>query len=213
TASSAQQIVTQLAALPAGTRLTLMTPILKEVGIDAAEKAVASLRERGFSRVVVNGATTTVDDLDLQKLGPTISLQLVVDRVVVKDGISTRLTDSVELALRQELPVVIADLHDGRLLQFSERLYCVEHDCELPTPTPGLFSHTTAEGRCETCRGRGHSDVLDPSKVIPNPHLTLRQGALAVFGQPGTVSAAILLDRLLREVSLDPDVPWAQLEV
>lgn len=212
-ASSAQEIVASLAALPTGTRLTLMTPILKNAAAHAVATAVASLRERGFSRVNVNGETIGMDELESRRLSVETTLHLVVDRVVVKEGILGRLTDSVELGLRQNLPVLLADLHDGRIWQFCETLYCSEHGCQLPTPTPSLFSHTTTVGRCGTCSGLGYHDALDPVKVVPNPHLTLRHGAIAAFGPPGTVAAALLLDRLLAKVRLDPDVPWQDLAI
>lgn len=211
-ASSAQQMVAHLAALPVGTRISLMTPIASRASAAEVIHAIDSLRERGFSRVSLNGVTSSLDELDSTKLPGSSSLHLVVDRVAIKEGITSRLTDSVELALRQNLPVLIADLHDGRVLEFSEGLYCSEHDCQLPRLTPALFSHT-AEGRCRTCGGLGYHDTLDRAKVVPNANLTLRQGALAVFGQPGTVSSSILLDRLLDLVRLDPDLPWQRLNV
>ncbi len=211
-ASSAQQMVRTLSELPHGTRVTLMTPLLRDASSADVTATLVTLRERGFSRVNVNGVNATLDEVDVGALPQRTTLHLVVDRVVIKDGITARLTDSVELALRQTLPVVLADLNDGRVLEFSERLYCAKHDCQLPTPTPALFSHTSPEGRCPTCGGLGYHDVLDAKKVGSNSALTLRQGALAVFGQPGTVASAVLLNRLLERVPLDPDTAWSQID-
>lgn len=210
-AFTAQQMALQLLALPTGTRLTLLTPLHTAASANQVEQTAASLIERGFTRARLNGTVMTLEELGRVELPPKNAVDLVVDRVIVKDGIRARLTDSIELALRQSTPVLFADTHDGGELRFSETLYCPEHDCQLPSPSPALFSHQSEAGWCQTCLGLGHHDQLDPARVVPNPGLTLRQGALAAFGPPGSVAAALLLDELLAAIPLNPDVAWREL--
>lgn len=212
-AHSVQQIVSHLERLPAGTRLTLSTPILADGTRVEVTAALDSLRERGFARVELNGSLTLLDDVDSNALPSRNELRLVVDRLVIKDGITSRLTDSVELALRQGTSVVLADLGDGEILNFSETLYCPVHNASVPAPVSALFSHQSPRGACPTCDGVGYRQTLDPTRVVPNPRLTLRGGALAVLGSPGSLAHAILLGKMQKLAPLDADVPWAALEL
>lgn len=208
---TAEQITNRLASLATGTKLTLMTPLLRNASREETARTIALQREKGFARVTLNGAALMVDDFQPSLLLEHNTVHLVIDRVVVKEGVTSRLADSVELALKQSTPVVLADLHDGRVLEFCERLHCSEHERDLPSPTAALFSPNTALGACDKCLGLGYHERLAPSAAVPNPRLSLRQGALAVFGRPGSVGAAVQLGQLLKRFPVDADLAFEEL--
>lgn len=212
-AHTAQSIVRELEAQPAGTKMTLLAPIVSDAPKERITEALTALKLDGFARVTLDGVATLIDDVNPATLAATSSLELVVDRLIAKPGSTSRIADSVELALRRGNGVMLVDFHDGRIVSFSETLYCHEHRAQVPSLEPNLFSHMSPQGACPRCNGRGSLDVLVPERVVPNPALTLRQGALAIFGVPGSVGYALLLNKLTKLTPLDTDTPWHALQV
>lgn len=212
-AHTAQSIVRELEAQPAGTKMTLMAPITHDASPKRITEALTALKADGFARVALDGVPALVDEVNSSTLPARSSLDLVVDRLIAKPGSTSRITDSVELSLRQGNGVMLVDFHDGRVVSFSETLYCYEHKAQLPSLEPNLFSHMSPQGACPRCSGRGSLDVLVPDRVVPNPALTLRQGVLAIFGVPGSVGYALLLNKLSKLTGVEADTPWHSLAV
>lgn len=211
-AYSAQQMVDKLEAQPVGTRLTLLAPLHRRAPIEELRSTVQQLRESGYVRVRYNGVTELIEELQIPEHAEMGDLDLVVDRLVLREGLRTRLSDSVELALREGRGTIAVDTMDGTTPQtYSETLHCAQHQQTLPKPEPALFSFNTRLGACPACTGLGVQQELVSERLVPNGALSLRQGALAPLGRPGSLAYAAMLDELVRATGVDPDVPWTRL--
>lgn len=209
-AYSAQQIVDIIEQQPAGTRLTLLAPLLRQATPPALSETLGRLQAAGYVRVRHNGEVVLLEELLAQSItSGDHDLDLVVDRLVLRQGLRARIADSVELALREGHGSLSVDVMDGTPPRtYSETLHCGVHGATLPAPDPGLFSFNTKLGACPGCSGSGVQRELSPERLVPNPRLTLRQGALAPFGRPGSLAYATLVDELVQGLGADSDVPW-----
>ncbi len=182
-AQTVVEIVDRLLALPAGTKMILLAPV---VGARKGEhqKIFEKLRKSGFARVRVGKV--------IHELGEEITLdkkkkhdiEVVVDRLVVKDNLVKRLTGSVELALRTSEGTMVVELPDQKEeLFFSERFACDYCGLSFPELTPQLFSFNSPQGACPQCDGLGANVFFDPDLVVPNPGLSLREGAVAPWAK------------------------------
>ncbi len=182
-AQTVVEIVDKLMELPAGTKMIILAPV---VGARKGEhaKIFEKLRKNGFVRVRVGGEIKELsEEINLDKRKKH-NIEVVVDRLVVKDNIIKRLTDSVELALRSSEGVLLAFLPDsGEELFFSERFACDYCGLSFPELTPQLFSFNSPQGACPNCDGLGANVFFDPDLVIPNPCLSLREGAVAPWSK------------------------------
>ena len=216
-AQSAQQIVDQLLALPEGTRLQLLAPMVRGRKGEYAE-VFKELMAKGFVRVRVDGQVHEVEAapaLD-KKLSHTI--EAVVDRLVVAKGQSSRFTDSVETALRLSDGLVVADLVDldaddaQRERRYSEKRACPnEHELALESIEPRTFSFNAPYGACPECTGLGFHLEVDPDLVVPNPELSIMAGAIQPWGGASWEYYAHLLASLGEELGFTLDQPWRAL--
>jgi excinuclease ABC subunit A len=212
---SPQDIVDQLMSLDEGARLTLLAPIL--TGRKGEHRAVmARLLKDGFVRARVDGQLVDLSEppeLDKKKKH---TIEVVVDRVVVKQGADRRLTDSVELALRMGEGRLIAWRHgrdgeeDSEEL-FSERLACDVCGVSLPELTPQLFSFNSPQGACPTCDGLGERVYFDPDLVVPDPSLSVSQGALAPWANRDSPYHFQTLKALAKHLGFDLYKPFDKL--
>ena len=174
---SAEQIVEQVLALPEGTRFTVDAPVVR--GRKGEFKDLfESLRADGYTRVKVDGEQRMLEDaIDLDKqIRHTISV--VVDRLAMKQGLRTRLTDSIETALRLAEGLVEVSEVDGATHTYSETFACPEDGISLPELAPRIFSFNSPHGACPRCTGLGMQREIDPDLVVPDPTLSIAQGAL-----------------------------------
>ncbi|MCC6627526.1 MAG: excinuclease ABC subunit UvrA [Chloroflexi bacterium] len=182
TQQAPQQIVETLQALPDGTRLLVLAPLVKDRK-GTYEKVFDDVRRAGYVRVRVDGQVRELDEkFELQRYKQH-TIEVVVDRLVVRrgedaEGDRTRLVDSVEQALRLGSGVITVSVVDGEELVFSEKLACPEHGSILPEIEPRTFSFNSPHGACPTCAGLGTMLEFDPDLIIPNKDLTLAQGAI-----------------------------------
>jgi excinuclease ABC subunit A len=191
TRQSAQEIVDAVEALPDGSRLMLLAPVIR--GRKGTHQAILEeIRKSGFVRARVDGQVYELDDdiqMDRYKIH---TIEAVVDRLVIRhsgddediQAFRSRLTDSIETALKfGDGYLTIQDLTDGdkpRDLNFSEYLACPEHGSVLPEIEPRTFSFNTPHGACPDCQGLGGKLEIDPALLIPDPDLSLNEGAVAV---------------------------------
>lgn len=211
---SAAQIVERLLREPTGTKFSVLAPMLHDVAPNAVMATLTALNAQGFARVVLNGTTVLLGEVAGAELPEVNSLELVVDRIVLRPGIETRLADSVELALKEGASTLFVDFMDGSpVREFSTQLVCRTHRCTLPEPTPELFSFNHRAGACVACNGLGARFRLDKQRAIPNPQLSLRQGAIAPFGAVGSLAYATLVNQFVKHTGLNADVPWADLSL
>jgi excinuclease ABC subunit A len=213
-AQTVQQIVDRILGLGEGSRAAILAPIAR-ARRGELKLEIERLRREGFVRARIDGEVVDLgDELVLDRARPH-DLDVVIDRVVVKDGVKGRLTDSVELALK---------LGEGRLLVdpstetqkveplwMSERFACVECGISLPPIEPRMFSFNGPHGACPACDGIGARTRIDPERVVPDARRTLREGAVAAWGRRGSLSLSTETERAVTALGVDPDVPWSKL--
>ena len=180
------QIVDRILSLPEGTRFMVLSPVVRaQKGMH--EKVFADARKSGFARVRVDGNMYDLtEDIQLDK-NIKHSIDIVVDRLVIREDIRSRLSDSVESALkvadgRVSVLVVNRDGSDGEELEFSQKYACEEHGISFPELEPRMFSFNNPIGACPECAGIGNMQRISVSKLVPNLDLTLRGGAIAANG-------------------------------
>ena len=182
---SLDQIVARILALPEGTRFMVLAPVVRaQKGMH--EKVFADARKSGFARVRVDGNLYDLtESIDLDK-NVRHTVDIVVDRLVIKDDIRSRLSDSVESALRASdgrvTIVTVPREGDAEELEFSQKYACEEHGISFPELEPRMFSFNNPIGACPECSGIGNMQRISVKKLIPHKHLSLRDGGLAVNG-------------------------------
>ena len=219
TRQTPQQIVDQLLELGEGTRFQILAPVVRGRKGEFVE-LFKELTAKGYSRARVDGELVQLSEPP--KLGKQFkhTIEVVVDRLVVKEGISQRLTDSIETALKLADGRVLADFVDldakdkGRLRAFSEHLACPnEHPLAIDEIEPRSFSFNNPFGACSACSGIGTKLEVDEELIVPNPELSLAEGAIAPWSL-GTATTEYwnrLLEGLSHELGFSMDTPWEKL--
>ncbi|WP_092608862.1 excinuclease ABC subunit UvrA [Actinomyces ruminicola] len=211
-----QQIVDHIRHMEDGTRFQVLAPVIRGRKGEYTE-LFAELQGRGFSRVRVDGATHRLGEVPALNKKLKHSIEVVVDRLVVREGIRQRLTDSVETALGLADGLVIIDLVDlaeddpGREHRYSEKRACPnEHPLQLDEMEPRTFSFNAPYGACPACTGIGSRLEVDPDLVVPDEELTLAEGAVAPWASHQKYFTR-QLQALGEELSFDVDTPWRAL--
>ena len=207
-AYTVQEIVDLLAGKGEGTRLALLAPVERGYTGDLAER-IEQLRREGFVRARVNGAAVDLAEPSGLPNAERYDVDVVVDRIVVREQSKGRITDSVELALALGDGTLLVDWLDGDPpLVLSERLVSWEYGITLPPLEPRLFSFNSPHGACPSCDGLGVVSRVDPRRIVPDPKKTLREGAVVAFGKRGSVQMASEVQAAVTQLGIDPDVPW-----
>src|SRR5437870_6129471 len=207
---SSQQIVHEILDLAPGTKFVLLAPLVKDRKGEHRD-IVEQARKAGFSRVRVDGVVVSFDEdevrLDKKKKH---SIEVVVDRLVAKPGTQQRLQDSVETALRYGEGVVIVSPEGQVEKVMSQHRACHYCNIAFPEPSPPLFSFNSPQGMCPECSGLGTRMEMDPELVVPNPDLTINEGAVKPLGAvgEGTGWGSDLVRAVARERGIDLNKPW-----
>ena len=211
-----QQIVDQVRSLPEGTRFQVLAPVVRGRKGEYSE-LFGELRGRGFNRVRVDGAAERLDNPPTLNKRLKHDIEVIVDRLVVREGIRQRLTDSVETALGLAEGLVIIELVDlpeddpHRERRYSEKRACPnEHPLALDEMEPRTFSFNAPYGACPACTGIGTRLEVDPELVVPDEELTLAEGAVAPWSSHQKYFTR-QLEALGKELSFDVDTPWRAL--
>ena len=204
---SVQEMTDTILALPAGTRLALLSP-LPAAAADEPAELLEGLRRQGFTRLRVDDEIVDLEDDPPASLAGR-RLAVYVDRLVVRRGIRSRLADSLETTLRLSGGTVQVAVVDGDDLFFSERHACLACDLELPVPSPQLFSFNNPQGACPRCGGLGQLRAVDADRLC-SAELSLRQGG-ANAGKPPSPYQLQMLQTLADELGFDLDTPFANL--
>jgi len=211
-----QQIVDQVRSLPEGTRFQVLAPIVRGRKGEYSE-LFGELRGRGFNRVRVDGAVERLDNPPTLNKRLKHDIEVIVDRLVVRDGIRQRLTDSVEtaLGLAEGLTIIeqvdLPDDDPDRERRYSEKRACPnEHPLALDEMEPRTFSFNAPYGACPACTGIGTRLEVDPELVVPDEELTLAEGAVAPWSSHQKYFTR-QLEALGKELSFDVDTPWRAL--
>jgi excinuclease ABC subunit A len=207
---SAEQIVDQVLSLPEGTRFTVDAPVVRGRKGEYRE-LFEDLRADGFTRVKVDGRQHLLDEpIELDKqVRHTIAV--VVDRLIMRPDLRARLADSVETALRLADGLVEIAIVDGATLAFSEKFACPDDGISLPELAPRIFSFNSPHGACPRCTGLGTQQEIDPDLVVPDPSLSISEGALV----PWTVINSGFYEQVIQAIAdryeIDLDTAWRDL--
>ena len=176
------QIVDQIMALPEATRIQVMAPVIRGKKGEHT-KVFEDARKSGYVRVRVDGLIYDLtEEIKLEK-NKKHSIEVVVDRLVVKEGINRRLTDSLETASSLSGGLILVNLlQEDRDLTFSQNYACEDCGISIEELSPRMFSFNNPYGACPTCTGLGSQMKIDPEVIIPNPSLSLRDGAISASG-------------------------------
>ncbi len=210
TGQSADQIVEKIMRLDAGAKFTVDAPIVR--GRKGEFKDVLErLRGEGFTRIKVDGETLMLEDEIVLDKKLNHDLSVVVDRLVIKDDLRRRLTDSVETALQLADGLVDVAVIDGETMTFSERFACPDHGVSLAELAPRVFSFNSPHGACTHCHGLGALPELDPSLIEPDANQSLSAGALQPWNVAGTNFFEQLVTAIAERFEVDLDTPWGDL--
>lgn len=175
-----QQIVDHVLAMPQGTRFMVMAPLVRGRKGEHA-KIMDQMRKAGYVRMFVDGEVRTLDEEIKLEKNKKHSLSVVIDRLAVRDGITQRLTDSVETALKLAEGLVEINVIGGETQMYSENFACSDCGISLPEIEPRLFSFNNPMGACQACTGLGMNMELDKSLIIPDGSKTFAEGVIAAL--------------------------------
>src|SRR5882724_10304682 len=219
---SLESIVDQILALSEGTRFTVNAPVVRDRKGEYKD-VLEELRREGFTRVKVDGEQRLLEDeitLD-KKFKHTI--EVVVDRLVMKDDLRQRLTQSVETAATLAEGLVGIDVVDGEAVSsgskaqapssmlFSENFACPEHGVSLPELEPRIFSFNSPHGACPRCTGLGSQLEIDPDLLVPDASLTIAEGALVPWSVGGSSFYEGVIQAVSDRYEIEVDAPWRDL--
>ena len=211
---TSEQIVDQVLQLPEGTRILVLGPVVRGRKGEYS-RIFEDIRRQGFARVRVDGKVVELSEAGELRLAryKQHTVEIVVDRLVVRPAARKRLADSMELALRVGNGVALVHVVDGEgeELQFSERFACLHCQRSFEELQPRLFSFNTPYGACPECTGLGTSNELDESLLIPDPRLTLNQGAILPWRSLSSQYHKALLRAVCQQFDIDLDTPVGRL--
>jgi excinuclease ABC subunit A len=216
TSQTVQQMVDRVMELPSGAKILLFSPIVRGRKGEY-RKELNQLRREGYTRVRVDGEIRElIDEITLDKKRKH-TIEVVVDRLVIKESIARRLADSLEVATRLSDGIVRIETPHGTdkesavSLLFNEKLACVECGISYPEMTPAAFSFNSPHGACPECAGLGHKLYFDPNLVVPNKEISLREGAIVPWGKRNSVYFFQMLDALSSHLGFDIYTPFKKL--
>ncbi|MFY9704855.1 MAG: excinuclease ABC subunit UvrA [Desulfobacterales bacterium] len=207
---SIDQIVDRIMALPSGNRIIILAPLV-DAEKGAYEKLLKRLRKDGFARVRVDGEILDIESIEVLDKRKPHSIDVVVDRLVVTEKIHNRLADSLELALALSDGKVTVDMLGLGTIRFSEKATCLRCGIGYPEFTPASFSFNSPQGACPRCDGLGTTTEFDPELIVPNPELSLREGAVAIWANRSTMQFIEFLDALTSHYGVDIYTPYKDL--
>ncbi len=210
---SAAEIVEHICKLPEGARFQLLAPLVINRKGEYRELFREGLKA-GFTRVRVDGETYRIEDPPELDKDRKHNIELVVDRLVMKDGVEERLTDSVETCLRESEGLLIVDVTDGEEQLYSEKLACPHCQLSFPDLDPPLFSFNTPLGMCVECNGLGWKKVMDGARVVADHELSLNEGAIVPWASAlrrGSGWTYRFVRDACKALDIDRDVAWKDL--
>ncbi|QSE76503.1 excinuclease ABC subunit UvrA [Lactococcus taiwanensis] len=209
-AQSVEEIVEQILELPEKTRLQILAPVVRRKK-GTHVKMFERIQKDGYVRVRVDGEVYDISEAPELDKNKNHTIEIVIDRIVVKEGIRSRLFDSVEAALHQAEGYVIVDKMDGSELLFSEFYACPVCGFTVPELEPRLFSFNAPFGSCPDCDGLGVKLEPDVDLLIPDPSKTLREGAIVYWYGKASNYYPALLEQAMKQFGIDMDTPWEKL--
>ena len=213
TQQTIDQMVDKVMELPPKTRIQILAPVVRGRKGEH-QKEFDSARKSGFVRVRVDGNLYDLsEEITLEK-NKKHSIEIVVDRLMIKEDIKSRLTDSLETAISLTGAIAIIDVLDGEELVFSQNYACPDHNVSMNELEPSMFSFNNPFGACEKCTGLGTFMKVDPDLIAPNKSLSIKEGAIKAsgwyFGESGTI-AQMYYEALANHYKFSLDTPFKKL--
>lgn len=210
---SIDQMVDRILALPEGTKIQVMAPVVRARKGEHV-KEFESARKSGFVRVRVDGNMYDLsEEIKLEK-NKKHTIEIIVDRLVIKEEIRSRLNDSIEVALGLTGSIVLINVIDGEDILFSQSYACPEHGVSVGELEPAMFSFNNPAGACEKCTGLGTFMKVDPDLIVPNKNLSIRQGAIKAsgwsFGESSTITQ-MYMEALAEHYKFSLETPFKKL--
>ena len=211
TQQTVDQMIDQIKELPERTKLLIMAQVVRGKKGEH-KKILAHIRHEGYVRVRVDGEVMDVgEDIQLEK-NKKHTIEVVIDRLVVREGMETRLADSLETALKLGDGVAYVQIVDGELLMFSENFACVDCGISLPEITPRMFSFNNPYGACPVCMGLGSHMEFDEELVLPDPELSVGGGVFAPLSKNLHSYAMCVMKALLESRGYTLETPWNEID-
>src|SRR6058998_3408212 len=207
---SQEAIVDQILQLPDGTKFTVNAPVVRDRKGEYKD-VFEELRNEGFTRVKVDGELRLLEEEIVLDKKFKHTIEVVVDRLVMKPDLRTRLAQSIETAISLAEGLVVIDIVDGEELTFSERFACPEHGVSLPELQPRIFSFNSPHGACPRCTGLGAQQEIDPDLLVPDPTLSIDDGALVPWAVGNSGFYESVIQAIADRYEVPTDVPWQEL--
>lgn len=205
-----QQIVDQIMELEQGARVQILSPLVEGRKGEHIQ-LLQRLRKDGFTRVKIDGEILLLDEDIVLDKNKKHMISVVVDRLIIKEGIRRRLTDTIELTLSLSDGKAILELIGSGEIFFSQKAACPNCGLSIPELTPQMFSFNNPQGACRECSGLGEKRYFDPDLIIPNSTLSLREGAIAPWAHRGSMYVQQMFDSLCQHYGIDMYTPFRDL--
>lgn len=209
---SVDEIVDKIMQLPSGTKFQILAPVVRSKKGEYTA-LLRSIRSEGFARVRIDGTTFNLsedeEEIKIDK-NSKHNIEIIIDRLIAKEGIQSRLTDSVQLALQKGDGILYLD-NNGEITIFSEKASCPVCNLSFEEITPRLFSFNTPDGACPTCSGLGAHYEINPSLIVPDDTKSLNQGAIYPWARTGNPYYHEILSSVAKEFKINMDTPFKEL--
>jgi len=207
-----QQIVDTISKFKSGTKMHILAPLIR--GRKGEHKGVIDeIRKEGFLRIRVDGEVMTVDDKIIINKNKKHTIEVVVDRLIMKDGIHERLTESIELALKIGSGLIVVNRLPNKEHLFSEHFACPDCELSMEELVPRMFSFNSPYGACQKCDGLGSHMEVDPNLIVPDKSKSLIQAAITPLGeQPRGNWYGSILKSLSRHYNFNFTTPWVKMD-
>uniref|UniRef100_UPI004026ABC4 excinuclease ABC subunit UvrA n=1 Tax=Mitsuokella multacida TaxID=52226 RepID=UPI004026ABC4 len=211
TQQSVDQMIDQIRELPERTKLLVMAQVVRGKKGEH-KKVLAHIRHEGYVRVRIDGEVMDIgEDIQLEK-NKKHTIEVVIDRLVVREGMESRLADSLETALKLGEGVAYVQIVDGELLMFSENFACVDCGISLPEITPRMFSFNNPYGACPVCMGLGSHMEFDEELVLPDPTLSVGGGVFAPLSKNLHSYAMCVMKAIIENRGYSLETPWQEID-
>ena len=211
-AQTVQQITDAVMALPKETRIQILAPIVRGRKGEYKKELMAA-GASGYVRARIDGVIKELSEPISMDKKKKHDIEIVIDRLVIKPGVERRLAESIETALRQAEGLVLINLVDQKKDQlYSEKLACLVDNISYPEIAPNSFSFNSPQGACPTCDGLGGLLEFDPDLIVPNPNLSLREGAIKPWAKRTSYQYFQMLDSLAQNCGFNVNTPFKELK-
>lgn len=211
TQQSVDQMIDQIRELPERTKLLVMAQVVRGKKGEH-KKVLAHIRHEGYVRVRIDGEVMDIgEDIQLEK-NKKHTIEVVIDRLVVREGMESRLADSLETALKLGEGVAYVQIVGGELLMFSENFACVDCGISLPEITPRMFSFNNPYGACPVCTGLGSHMEFDEELVVPDASLSVGGGVFAPLSKNLHSYAMCVMKAILERRGYSLETPWQEID-